>query len=213
MTVAFRLIAVGLLFVITTPGASAQRLGDETHFFFDLGPAVRYTAAAEADVDFEASLTTGLVSFDDDRYRAYGIAVTYAGNDYLDILSGMARLEWGLGAPSANRSGKARIWANYLAVEAGYSTGTVWDNAYFDVYDDEELVEIDVTGLPAYVAWGFRRVGGLTLRIEGVAGAIFVMSKDSEDERGDAPSVIPSVGFRVAVGTDSFWAEWMNLGG
>jgi hypothetical protein len=185
-----------------------------TEFALDFGAGARLTQVEDTATDTEVVLSLLVLKLRKDRYRSYGIELSYAGNDTLEFFGGLGRIEVGLGAPRFNRGSfgdRASAWVTYLAVTGGYGSGTVWDTEYIELYGAEDEVEVLVSGFPAYGAIGLRRIGGLAVRFEAVAGGILVTDKEADLPEGDAPSMIASVGFRVAIGYDTFLYTWTGI--
>lgn len=202
--------ACALAWLAAWPGtASADKT--ITDFGFDFGVGARLTSGTEVGLDLELGTTMEMYRLRADRYRGFGLELSYAGSDKLEFFAIMPRLEFGLGAPRFNRRTLGRgahAWAPYLALSVGYGSGAVWDTAYIELYGSEEEVEVAVSGYPAYAALGLRRIGVFSLRLEAVAGAILVTEREAEEPEGQAPSIIPSIGVRFAFGGDTFSYTW-----
>ena len=88
---------------------------------------------------------------------------------------------------------------------AGYTTGTIWDTVFVESYDAFDDAEVSVSGVPVYASLGWRRIGRMGLSMEAIAGATIILSQETYELGGNAPSVIPGFGVRVGFGFDTFF--------
>lgn len=206
-------LGASLAWLVALAGWPRAAVADETYtsFGLDIGFAARVAAGAETASDVEMSLSTGLLQLRKDGYRGYMVDFSYAAGEHLAFFSIMPRVEIALGRPrfSARVAERlASVWVPYVSVAAGYGEGSVWDTAYIEQWGSEDDVEVWISGVPVVGALGLRRIGVFSLRLELVGGAILVTSEEPDMPQGDAPSLIPSVGVRIAIGSDSFSYVW-----
>jgi hypothetical protein len=202
---------MSLALVCVPQGALGQRIDDKfTEFAMGIGGGARFSSGIDEAVEAEFVLSLSMFNIDGGAYRSYGVELWYGGNDAIEMLSIMPRVELGLrDASFGGRSGgQATVTVPYLALMAGYGSGTVWEDRYIEIYGSIEAVEIDVTGVPLYGAVGLRRIGILNVNLEAVGGLFLVTSQEAERPEAEAPTVIPSIGLHLSVGTDTFSYIW-----
>lgn len=203
--------ACGSLFaclLLFAPALSASAQNTETGTFKDFGVHLSGGPLLANTGDFglhgEFALDALMIRISSRRYTGYGFEIQYLFNGAADIGNYVARLELGKGKGRFNSGSRAAFASRYLAFMAGYSSGTVWDNAYVDLYQSNQDIEVDFSGVPLMAALGWRRIGGFGLNVEVIGGLTLVTDQTSDYGLGSAPDVMPNLGVRIGFGWDSF---------
>lgn len=200
------LLLGGLLAVFALPGhvegqTAAGRFSD-LGLMIRGGPQQSFGDRTITQGDF--SVSADLLRLDDSRYSGGGLVVAYTWDDDLDFIGYMARLDFGVGEGEFH--GRDPVWFHtyYMSIMAGYGSGSFWDLTYVERFDQEDRVEIDVSGVPLFASFGVRRIGRASFSLEATVGAILITSQTPYEMEGEAPSAIPSIGIKAGIGFDTF---------